>query len=231
MTLISRNRKLIIGTLFIGLSLFLLYFLHLKGWLTLEQLKSNERALRSWTTNHPYWAPAVFSGVYILLTALSIPAAAGLSLVAGALFGWLWGTFLALTSATLGATLAFLISRYLLRKFVEQKFPNEIEKINKGLKQDGVRYLLTLRLVPAIPFFTINLAMGVTSMTTMDFFIYSYLGMFPGALVYVNAGQKLASIQSLSDITSTPVILSFLALGALPFLMKYLKKWLFSRNP
>jgi len=140
--------------------------------------------------------------------------------VAGAVFGLLWGTLIVSFASTLGATLAFLVARFVLRDAVQGRFGDSLRSINNGIEKDGAFYLFALRLVPAFPFFVINLVMGLTPIRTLMFYLVSQVGMFPGTLVYVNAGTQLADIESLSDIASPSLLASFALLGVFPIIAK-----------
>ncbi len=150
---------------------------------------------------------------YIIATSLSVPGAALLSLTGGLLFPFPFSGFIVLTSATIGAFINFLVSRYLLQDFIKNKFKKPMAKINKELEKNGNNYLLTLRLIPIFPFFLINLAMGLTDMPAIKYLIISYVGMAPGSLVYVYAGRNLAIIDQAKDIFSPGVLLAFTLLG------------------
>jgi len=170
----------------------------------------------------PVQTAAIFFVVYVAVTALSLPGAAVLTLLSGAVFGFFQGVVLASFASTLGATLAFVFSRTLLRDWVSQKFSSYTETINRGVKRDGSFYLATLRLIPAVPFFVINLVMGLTAMRVSTFAWVSQLGMLPGTAVFVNAGDKLGSIKdfSVSGILTPGLIVSFVLLGIFPWLAK-----------
>jgi uncharacterized membrane protein YdjX (TVP38/TMEM64 family) len=161
-----------------------------------------------------------FFALYVLITALSIPGAAIMTLAAGAVFGLLMGTVIVSFASSLGATLAFLISRFLLRDYVERKFGPTAERLNRGVQTEGAYYLFTLRLVPLFPFFAINLAMGLTRLPTLTFYWVSQLGMLAGTVVYVNAGTQLGQIEATADILSPGLIGSFVLLGLFPLLAK-----------
>lgn len=165
-------------------------------------------------------AAMLFFAAYVAVTALSLPAAAVLSLAAGALFGRWLGTGVVLLGATAGATLAFLSSRYLLRDFVRQRFGPRLAVLDDGVRREGAYYLLTLRLVPVFPFFLINLGMGLTPIRAATFAWVSLLGMLPGTFLYVNAGTELAGLDSPRDALSAPVLGSLALLGVLPLLLK-----------
>jgi uncharacterized membrane protein YdjX (TVP38/TMEM64 family) len=194
-----------------GVTLF--FWLDLQRFLTLTSLKANRQALLDMYAAHKLIVVAGFMLIYIVQTALSLPGAAILSLAAGAIFGPLMGTVYANIAATTGATLAFLVTRYLLRDAVLNRFGNKLEGINKELDSRGLNYLLFLRLVPLFPFFLINLAAGLTRLPLRTFFFGTMLGIIPGGFVYVNAGASLATIDSLSGIVSPRVLGSFTLLG------------------
>ena len=161
---------------------------------------------------------------YVFCAALSIPGAALLTLIAGFLFNFLIGSLVVSLGSTLGATFSFLLSRFLLKNFVQKKFPHRLKKINKGFEKEGAFYLFSLRLIPVFPFFMVNILMGLTSISTRHFIWASFLGMLPGSLVYVNAGNQLGEIQSPADIISPAILFSFLFLAFLPWIMKFLLK-------
>jgi len=198
------------------------YLLDLRRYLSLDYVHAHIDLWKQQTNEHWFLALLLFFGLYVAFTGLSLPGAALLSLVAGALFGRWVGTLLVLLAATLGATLAFLSSRYLFRAAVQRRFGSRLETLDRGVQREGAFYLFTMRLLPYIPFFLINIGMGLTSMRVWTFAWVSFVGMLPGTFVYVNAGQALSEIQSLSDIVSPPILLSFILLGVLPLLLKLL---------
>jgi uncharacterized membrane protein YdjX (TVP38/TMEM64 family) len=203
-----------VALLFIALLAVALFFwLDLGRYLTLESLKANRQALLDFYATHTLATVAAFMAVYIIQTALSLPGAAILSLAAGAIFGSLMGTLYAVISASIGATLAFLVTRYLLRDLVLGRFGSRLQGINRELEQRGLNYLLFLRLVPIFPFFLINLAAGLTRLPLRTFMLGTLLGIIPGGFVFVNAGASLATITSLSGIATPRVLGSFALLG------------------
>ena len=207
------NSKKIILML-IGLATMALFFyLDLGRFLTLESLKANRQLLLQYHAEHALLTVAAFMAIYIIQTALALPGAVILSLSAGAIFGPLLGTIYAVTAASIGATLSFLITRYLLRETVLNRFGSKLENINKELEERGINYLLFLRLVPVFPFFLINLAAGLTRLPLRTFVLGTFFGIIPGGFVFVNAGASLATINSLSDIASSRVLGSFALLG------------------
>lgn len=167
---------------------------------------------------------------YVAITAFSIPGAAVVTLLGAALFGFWTSLVLVSFASTLGATLAFLSSRFLLRDWVQSKFGDKLKAINQGVAKDGAFYLFSLRLIPVFPFFLINLLMGLTPITTARFYLISQIGMLPGTAVYLNAGTQLAQIDSLSGIVSPSVLVSFALLGLFPIIAKWLMAK-FKRTP
>ncbi len=200
----------------------IVFYFDLTQYLNLQSIKEQRDQLTQSYIDHPLLTVAIYMGVYILSTALSLPGASLLTLLGGALFGVLFGTIIVSFASTIGATLAFLTSRFLLRDWVQEKFKTQLKKINDGIEKDGAFYLFSLRLIPAVPFFVINLVMGLTPMKTLTFFLVSQVGMLAGTVVYVNAGTQLAQIDSLKGILSLPLILSFCALGLFPLVAKKL---------
>jgi uncharacterized membrane protein YdjX (TVP38/TMEM64 family) len=207
------NRKRLILLIIIIILIALAYYFRLTEHLTLESLKSNRAQLEKWYELHTFQAVSIFMILYVVQTALSLPGATIFSLAAGALFGPVLGTLYAVISATIGATLAFLVTRYIFRDAVSGKFGSRLEKINHELNREGFNYLLFLRLVPLFPFFLINLAAGLTDMRTRTFFLGTLLGIIPGAFVYCNAGASLVTISSIGDIASPRVLASLILLS------------------
>ncbi len=211
--------------LLVVLLLSLIALWHFSGlgqYLTFDSLKANHAALVDLYQQHPLAMLAGFFALYVLLTALSVPGAALMTLAAGALFGLVRGTLLVSFASTLGATLAFLSSRYLLRDWVQARFGARLAGIDQGMARDGAFYLFSLRLVPAVPFFLINLLMGLTAIRSWTFYWVSQVGMLLGTLVYVNAGTQLGAIRGLGDIASPALLGSFVALSLVPWLGKWL---------
>lgn len=207
------NRQKIILILIALILVALFFWLDLGRFLTLDSLKANRQLLLQYYADHRLLTVAAFMAIYIIQTALALPGAVILSLSAGAIFGPLMGTLYAVSAASVGATLSFLVTRYLLRDAVLAKFGNKLEGINKELEERGINYLLFLRLVPLFPFFLINLAAGLTRLPLRTFILGTFFGIIPGGFVFVNAGASLASINSLSDIASPRVLGSFALLG------------------
>ncbi|MGD2140613.1 MAG: FAD-dependent oxidoreductase [Burkholderiales bacterium] len=186
----------------------------------LQYLKTQQDAINAYFENHPLLTAGIYFGIYVLVTALSLPGAAVMTLAGGAIFGLLWGTVIVSFASTIGATLAFLVSRYLLRDMVQSRFGDKLKAVNAGIEKDGAFYLFTLRLVPVFPFFVINLVMGLSPLATRTFYWVSQLGMLAGTIVYVNAGTQLARIESLDGILSPGLIASFTLLGLFPLITR-----------
>lgn len=207
------NKKKLLILIAVVLLVVLFFRLDLGRFLTLEALKANRQTLADYYASHTLAMVSGFMAVYIIQTALSLPGAAILSLAAGAIFGTLMGTVYAVSAASIGATLAFLVTRYLLRDVVLNRFGNRLEGMNRELEARGFNYLLFLRLVPVFPFFLINMAAGLTRLPLRTFVIGTTIGIIPGGFVYVNAGASLATINSLAGIASPRVLGSFALLG------------------
>lgn len=207
-----------------------LYFGGGAEYLSLEKLQSLLGAARSHVDAHPLGAALGFAAIYIVVTALSLPGATLLTLFAGAVFGLVEGVVIASFSASIGATLAMLVSRYVFRDAVRRRFGQRLQRIDAGIEREGGFYLFALRLVPLFPFFVINLAMGLTAIRAWTFYWVSQLGMLAGTVVYVNAGRELGQLQSLSGILSPGLLLAFAALGLLPLVARKLLDWLRGRR-
>lgn len=215
----KRIKQIVILAVLIAL-VALFFIFDLKQYLTLEYIKSQQQAFAAYYNENTILTIAIYFVIYVITTALSLPGAAVLTLVGGALFGLVTGTIVVSFASTLGATLAFLVSRFLLGDYVQSKFSDKLKVINEGIEKEGEFYLFTLRLVPLFPFFLINLVMGLTPIRTFKFFIVSQLGMLPGTVVYVFAGTQLAQIDSLKGILSPGLIGAFVLLGIFPLLAK-----------
>ncbi|MCZ8370665.1 MAG: FAD-dependent oxidoreductase [Porphyrobacter sp.] len=189
-------------------------------YLSLEGIKALSGEIAAFQQDNPVAVIAGFFAVYVAVTGASLPGAAIMTLAAGALFGVLWGTVIVSFASTLGATLAFLSSRYVLRDSIEARFGERLKAINAGLERDGAFYLFSLRMIPAFPFFVVNLVMGLTRIRTLTFVWVSQLGMLLGTAAYVNAGTQLARIESTSGLLSPLLIGSFVALGIVPWIAK-----------
>ncbi|MGC9404212.1 TVP38/TMEM64 family protein [Vibrio genomosp. F10] len=212
------NKKILFAIFLIGTILFLtINYGHL---LTLENAKSQQESLSNIIESNFVIAALSYFVIYIVVVAFSIPGAAVVTLLGAALFGFWTSLVLVSFASSIGATLAFLSSRFLLKEWVQKKFGSKLSTINEGVEKDGAFYLFSLRLIPVVPFFLINLLMGLTPISALRFYLVSQLGMLPGTAVYLNAGTQLANIESLSGIVSLPVILSFVLLGLFPIITK-----------
>lgn len=217
----SSKKKQILIVLFLILSFFLVKYFGLDTYLNFEFIKNKRDDLLNLYSENNLTFIVSFFILYVISVAISIPGATMFTIAAGAIFGVLEGTIIVSFASTIGATLSFLFSRYLLRDVVQNKFSSTFSTINKGLEEDGIFYLLSLRLIPAFPFFLINLIMGLTKIPVLRFFWISQLGMLPGTIVYVNAGTRLSSLNSTKEILSPEILLSFVALGILPIFAKF----------
>ncbi len=206
------------------------FLFDLDQMLTVDGLKGSLGQLQTLRAQQPVWIGGIFMMIYVLVTALSLPGAAVMTLAAGTLFGLFWGTLIVSFASSIGATLAFLIARYLLKDVVEKRFGDRLLSINENMRKDGAFYLFTLRLVPVFPFFLINVLMGLTPIRAVTYYWVSQLGMLPGTLVYVNAGTQLAQLDGLSGILSPSLLLSFALLGVFPLLAKKLLSMLEARR-
>jgi pyruvate/2-oxoglutarate dehydrogenase complex dihydrolipoamide dehydrogenase (E3) component/uncharacterized membrane protein YdjX (TVP38/TMEM64 family) len=222
-------KKMVVLGLVLALVLAFFAF-DLNQLLTLEGLKAGLARIKTLRTESPLRVALVYFAGYVLVTALSLPGAVVMTLAGGALFGLAGGTLLVSFASSLGATLAFLASRFLLRDLVQARFGNRLKAINDGMAKDGPMYLFTLRLVPLFPFFLVNLLMGLTPIRTLSYYWVSQLGMLAGTLVYVNAGTQLAQITSLSGILSPGLLFSFALLGVFPMLARRLAGWMQHRR-
>ncbi len=215
----TKNRLVLIIVIAIAIAAFFIF--DLGRFFTLEFFKSQQAAIDAHFTANPLQTAAIFFVIYVAVTGLSLPGAALMTLIAGAIFGLLWGTVIVSFASSLGATLAFLASRFLFRDAIQSRFGDSLKAINAGVQKDGAFYLFTLRLVPAFPFFVINLVMGLTPIRPWAFYGISQIGMLAGTIVYVNAGTQIARIESLRGILSPELIISFTLLGVFPLIAKW----------
>tara|TARA_B100000780_G_C21016977_1_gene407425 strand:+ start:313 stop:993 length:681 start_codon:yes stop_codon:yes gene_type:complete len=198
------------------------FFFDLGRFLTLSFIQSQLSEIQQFRAENFGLTALLYFTAYIVITALSIPGAVIVTLLGGAIFGVLWGTLIVSFASSIGATLAFLVSRLLLRDWVQSKFGHYLGPINRGVEKDGNFYLFSIRMVPLFPFFMVNLLMGLTPISVGSFYIVSQIGMLVGTAVYVNAGSELAKITSLSGLVSPSVILSFVLLGIFPLAAKFI---------
>jgi dihydrolipoamide dehydrogenase len=214
----SRSRLILLAVIAAAVAAF--FSFDLGQYLSLDYFKSQQQAFSDYYQSNPALALGAFFVVYVAVTALSLPGAALMTLLAGALFGVMTGTILVSFASTIGASLAFLAARFLLRDSVQKKFGSRLKAINEGIERDGAFYLFTLRLVPAFPFFMVNMLMGLTPIKLPTYFIVSQIGMLAGTVVFVNAGTQLAQLDSLSGIISPQLLGSFALLGVFPLVAK-----------
>ncbi|MGM8871398.1 FAD-dependent oxidoreductase [Psychrobacter sp. 2Y5] len=206
------------------------FFFGFDDLLTLEGIQSRLGQFYEWRNQSPLLVGGLFFLAYVLVAAFSLPGAAIMTLLAGALFGLWWGLLLASFASSIGALFAFLASRYLLRDSFQSKFANKLKSINTGIEKDGGFYLFTLRLLPLFPFFIVNILMGLTTIKAWTYYWVSQIGMLAGTFVYVNAGVQLAQIESLGDIISPALLGSFALLAIFPLLAKKVLDWYKARQ-
>jgi len=209
-----KKSKLLLALLLIA-AIAAFFIFDLKQYFTLDYFQTQRAAIDAEVQSHPLRSALLFFAVYVAVTGLSLPGAAIMTLVAGAVFGLLWGTIIVSFASTIGATLAFLVSRFLLRDWVQQKFGDKLKPINDGVAREGAFYLFALRLVPVFPFFVINLVMGLTSIRTLTFYWVSQVGMLAGTIVYVYAGTQLGEFR-----ISAGLLFAFALLGIFPLIAK-----------
>ena len=214
------------GKIFFGLIFFTIiivsYFLDINKIITFEKIKDIYQDLQIFINQNYYFYFFIFFILYVVVTAFALPISLLKTLLAGALFGFWPGLILVSFASSIGSTFCFLFSRYALRAYIQKKFSNYLEKINKGIETDGWLYLLFLRLSPIFPFFIINLVFGLTKMKTLEFYIVSQIGMFIATAIFVNAGVQIANINSLEEILGFKIIASLTLIGIFPLLIKYI---------
>ena len=216
----KKGRLALIAVIAIAIAAF--FASDLDRFFTLEFFKSQQAAIGAFFNANPFETAAIFFVIYVVVTGLSLPGAALMTLVAGAIFGILWGTVIVSFASSIGATFAFLASRFLFRESIQTRFGANLKTVNDGIERDGAFYLFALRLVPAFPFFVINLVMGLTPIRTWPFYWVSQIGMLAGTIVYVNAGTQLARVESLSGILSPTLLISFALLGIFPLIARWI---------
>lgn len=219
----TKSKIILLGFIVLVVAAFL-YF-DLGQYVSFDKLKQNQQQLQAMVEDN-FWAVSLgFFAVYVLTTALSLPGATILTIAAGAIFGLLIGVLIVSFASSIGATLAFLASRFLFQETVKNKFGDRISVVNQGIAEDGAFYLFSLRLIPLIPFFVVNLLFGLSQMKARTFYWVSQIGMLAGTIVYVNAGTQLSTIESPSDILSAKIIGSFVLLGLFPLIAKKILSW------
>jgi uncharacterized membrane protein YdjX (TVP38/TMEM64 family) len=221
----SSARGKIIVAIILTAGVFAFFYFGLNQYLSLDALKANRDALLEFVESHYGTAVALYIGIYILQSALSLPGSAILTLAGGFLFGAVPATIYVNIGATLGATCAFLAARYLLRDWVERKFGSKLAPIQQGFSKNAFSYLITLRLIPLFPFFLVNLVSGLTRVSLGTFMLATAIGIIPGTFVFAYAGRQLGTINSLKEIASPNVLLAFTLLGLLALLPIAYKKF------
>ncbi|WP_319584956.1 TVP38/TMEM64 family protein [uncultured Pseudodesulfovibrio sp.] len=215
----SAAGKLLVSALLAGL--VAAYFLFDLGrFFSLDYLKQSREQFQALYGAHTFLVLGAYFLIYVAVAALGLPAAAVLTLAGGALFGLWVGLVMVSLASTLGASLAFLLSRYVLRESVRSRFGDKLGRIDRGVEREGAFYLFTLRLIPIFPFFVVNTLMGLTPMRLVTYAWVSQVGMLPGTAVYVNAGKELGQLDSLTGLLSPSLILSFVVLGLFPLAAK-----------
>jgi pyruvate/2-oxoglutarate dehydrogenase complex dihydrolipoamide dehydrogenase (E3) component/uncharacterized membrane protein YdjX (TVP38/TMEM64 family) len=220
----SRQRLKLIGAIVFFSAVAIAWFI-LQDHADAAQAKAWVGRAMDWVDDNPGLALLAYALIYIVVTGLSLPGATVLTLIGGSLFGLWLGVAVVSFASVIGATIAMVIARYFLQETIERRFPDAVQRVNKGINRDGAGYLFALRLIPAIPFFLVNLAMGLTRMKVLTFAWVSQIAMLPATFVYVNAGRQLATIEQPSDILSARVVLAFTALAALPFVARFAMSW------
>ena len=215
-----KGKLVLIGIIILLVAGFFIFDLH--HYVTLENLKIQQQRFQELNQQNPFSTKALFFLAYVAVAALSLPGATIMTLAAGAFFGVLGGSILVSFASTIGATLAMLAARYLFQDVLQEKYATRLQTINNGIAKEGGFYLFTIRLIPVIPFFVVNLVMGLTKLKTSVFALVSQLGMLPATVIYVNAGHQIASIDAVKEILSLPIIISLALLGIFPLLAKKL---------
>jgi uncharacterized membrane protein YdjX (TVP38/TMEM64 family) len=217
------NRALM-AAIIIG-SVICYFVFDLGRYFSLEALKASRADLLALYASRPVMVIAVYFILYVVVTALAFPAATAISLAGGAVFGVVAGTIIVSFASTIGAAVAFIVARYLLRDWVQNRFGERLAKVNRGIEEEGAYYLFTLRLIPVFPFFVVNTVVALTPMRLSTYYWVSQVGMFPATVIYVFAGRELGRINSLSDLLSPGLVTAFVLLGIFPLAVKKLLGW------
>jgi uncharacterized membrane protein YdjX (TVP38/TMEM64 family) len=216
------------GKIFFGLVFFTIiivgYIFDFNKILSFDVIKATYQDIQILINKNYILYYSVFFILYIVVTAFALPISLIKTLLAGALFGFWPGLILVSFASSIGSTFCFLFSRYALRAYIQKRFSNYLEKINKGIETDGWLYLLFLRLSPIFPFFIINLVFGLTKMKTLEFYVVSQIGMFIATAIFVNAGVQISNLNSLEEILSFKIVASLTVIGLFPLLVKYIYK-------
>ena len=200
----------------------LFFFLPVHEYLSLEYLQQQRREIVDLYLEHPIFFIATYVAIYVVLTGLSIPSATLLTLIGGAVFGLTTGTIVILFASTLGAICSFILARFVLGEYVQQKFSRQLHQVNRGIAEEGAFYLFGLRVAPIVPYFVVNFVMALTPIRLWTYYWVTQLGMLPGTILYVNSGKELGQLQSLTGVLSWSLILSLVALGVFPLVAKKL---------
>jgi uncharacterized membrane protein YdjX (TVP38/TMEM64 family) len=223
------QKRSIITALLAGAALVALFQLENQGVFSLSYLKGHLAEYQEAFSTNPMQAIAIYAAIYITATAVSFPGATLLTLLGGAVFGFWRGLIIVSIASTIGAVLAFLASRHLFREWVRKHFAVQMEKLDAGMREDGDFYLFAMRLNPVVPFFVINLTLGLTPISTLRYAVISYIGMIAGVSVYVNAGVQLSDLESIRGILSWETIAAFALVGLFPLigraLVKKIQRW------
>lgn len=214
----KRSQFLVVVAVLAAVTAF--FALDLGRFFSLDYLKARHDALAALYAAQPWAMRGAYFAVYVAVASLSLPGAAILTLAGGGIFGWAWGLLLVSFASSIGATVSFLTARFILRDSVQARFGTRLGELNKGMARDGAMYLLSLRLIPVVPFFVVNLLMGLTTLRARTFYAVSQLGMLPGTAVYVNAGTQLAAITTLHDIASPGLLGALALLGLFPLVAR-----------
>ena len=216
------------GKIFFGLVFFLIiiigYLIDLDKVLSFSMIKNTYQDIQTLVNKNYTFYYLIFFILYVIVTAFALPISLLKTLLAGALFGFWPGLILVSFASSIGSTFCFLFSRYALRNYTQVKFGKYLEKVNKGVEQDGWLYLLFLRLSPIFPFFIINLVFGLTKMRALEFYLVSQVGMFIGTAIFVNAGVQIGNLNSIEEILTLKVIMSLTLIGIFPLLIKFIYK-------
>ena len=222
------RRRLVVTALIAAVLLYKIVFWHA---ISLEFLQAHRAEWQVYHSSHPWLAVFIFASIYIFLTSISFPGATVLTLLGGCLFGLVVGTVVCLLASTIGATIAFLLARWIFRNILEERYREKLKTLREGVARNEITYLLSLRLNPIMPFWLINLLMGLTSIRTLRYFWVSQLGIIPGAILYVNAGTKLAHLKSIRDVLTPSVLSAFMLLAAFPVVVRLIMSYAARRFP
>lgn len=214
----NKNKIIIVCLFILAAALFLMF--DLGQYFNLSYIKSKQQLIDQYYFENPIKTGLIFFVGYILITGISLPAAAILTLASGAIFGIVWGTILVSFGSVFGATMAFLLARYFFHDYVQKRFGKQLGPINRGIRKEGALYLFAVRLIPVFPFFVINILMALTPIKTLSFALVSQIAMLLPIIIFVNAGTQLAKIESPADVLSPGLIVSFVLLGLFPLIAR-----------